>query len=66
MYCPMSFMNSNLVFANDNGGRAHYPLECTPDCAWAVKYNGSYMCAIAFNCMSEEFINSRPLEDDAS
>lgn len=37
MYCPMSYCNLP-------SGRT--PEECTPDCAWAMKAQGRYFCAV--------------------
>lgn len=53
MYCPMKFNNPCCDIDE----------VCTPDCAWAIKFNGSYYCAVAFSHEGDR-ANSRPLEDD--
>lgn len=66
MYCPMSF-NRDAYFAN--GNKAHTPVVCTPDCAWAVSTkDGEYGCieALKYAPITYTKVNTRPLEGDAS
>lgn len=50
MYCPMSF-GQRVIVHLDNCDHTEFdftkPKECTPDCAWAVKTNKYYGCAVA-------------------
>ena len=75
MYCPMSFANSSCVWARSCGAGNNEialefePVECTPDCAWALKLAGnSYGCGIAAIAIkgtsNEVTMNARPLKDD--
>lgn len=69
MYCPMSFANSEFVKLDIP------PVECTPDCAWAMEAQGRYFCAVPAKVATwverinssrvPTEINTRPLEDDA-
>lgn len=58
MYCPLSFANSERVWAwgTDDGDHINtkfLAVECMPDCAWAVinEQGDSYACAIAANAV---------------
>ena len=67
MYCPMCFG------IRDFKG-SQFLVECTPDCAWAMKAQGRYFCAVPAKVATwVESINSeripteietRPLKDD--
>lgn len=62
MYCPLSF-NREARFENQH--KIHSPVECTPDCAWAVKEKDYYFCAQAIGAIGcGRKLNIRPLEDD--
>lgn len=66
MYCPLSFSNSMIARDYINAGTRFQPMECTPECAWAVTYGGDYACAIALECERWNWgINSRELKDGA-
>lgn len=75
MYCPLSFANSERVWAwgTDDGEHINtkfHPVECTPDCAWAVgdEQNESYACAIAAHTVYGRGlrVNARSLKEDAA
>ena len=59
MWCPMSF----------NNPEPFRPMECIPDCAWAVnagnESNPELACGLVYNRWVEPwFFNTRQLEDD--
>ena len=68
MWCPMSFTNVNVH--KDNGffmppGK----MECTPHCAWALRFDdGHFGCCVAVECskgLNNATFGAMPLEDDA-
>lgn len=72
MYCPLSFANSDRVFAwgTDDGvhiNKRFYPVECIPECAWAVKSSKDYMCIVAVDALYGRGLrpNGLPLKDDS-
>lgn len=66
MYCPMSLSNSEAAVGYFNAPTKFKPMECSPDCAWAVIKNGKYMCSIPYYSVpSDRRINSRPLDGDS-
>lgn len=66
MYCPMSFANEGSF---RNGAQ-----ECTSDCAWAIKEEDHYSCAMSILAVFTQVaaveegtmhIRAKSLEDDA-
>lgn len=72
MLCPMSYNGRLIYYASDSEHEfgLHKPMECTPDCAWAIECGTInepvYCCAVAYDSPAQEsMINTRPLKGDA-
>ena len=63
MYCPMSFQS--VIVTTNPDVKPPRKIECTPDCAWAIKTCDEYFCAVAEGFAQTQIINTRPLKDDA-
>ena len=63
MYCSMSF-GRDVIY--DGVYCVLKPMECTPDCAWALfpPDKEIYGCAMALRDFSIKSCNTRPLKDD--
>lgn len=60
MYCPMSF-NRDII--SDGVYCKSKPMECTPDCAWAINDKENYWCGIVpWNIHARN--NVRPIENE--
>lgn len=70
MYCPMSFgvqipNTMTLCYPDGTEIESTVGFECTPDCAWAANDGEEYWCIFADRSTPHNYINTRPLKDDA-
>lgn len=65
IYCPMSFGNPSFAKSYVYTGTRIEPMECTPECAWAVSDgSGTYGCVIALGEFNmDTTYNKRPLPE---
>lgn len=67
MYCPMAFNNgpinqTTVINEEEITVTKDSLMECNPNCAWAINYDGNIFCAVAFHDLgthSNSFIPER-------